>query len=78
MGLSDRTQTYFGLGVAYVLAPGMTLFANWNQVEDENIPLAAPSSKAAGGAGTTLAKFDSGGSTTRDITVLVAGVRIAF
>ena len=30
------------------------------------------------GAGTTLAKFDSAGSTTRDITVLVAGVRIAF
>ena len=78
MSLSDRTQTYFGLGVAYVLAPGMTLFANWNQVEDENIPLAAPSSKAAGGAGTNLAKFDSSGGTTRDITVLVAGVRIAF
>jgi predicted porin len=78
MKLSDRTQTYFGLGVAYVLAPGMTLFANWNQVEDENAPTAAASSKAAGGAGTTLAKFDSGGSTTRDITVLVAGVRIAF
>jgi hypothetical protein len=78
MGLSDRTQTYLGLGVSYVLAPGMTLFANWNQVEDENPPLTAPSSKAAGGAGTTLAKFDSSGGTTRDITVLVAGVRIAF
>ena len=76
--LSDRTQTYFGLGVSYVLAPGMTLFANWNQVEDENAPTAAASSKAAGGGGTTLAKFDSSGSTTRDITVLVAGVRIAF
>jgi len=75
--LSDRTQTYLGLGVAYVLAPGMTLFANYNQVEDENLPVAAPSSKAGGGAGTTLASFGTGDN-TRDITVLVAGVRIAF
>jgi len=75
--LSDRTQTYLGLGVAYVLAPGMTLFANYNQVEDENLPTAAPSSKTAGGAGTTLASFGNGDN-TRDITVLVAGVRIAF
>ncbi|MFN8891132.1 MAG: porin [Alphaproteobacteria bacterium] len=76
--LSDRTQTYLGLGVAYTLAPGMTLFANYNQVEDENLPTAAPSSTAKGGTGTTLARFDSSGSNTRDITVLVAGVRIAF
>jgi predicted porin len=78
--LSDRTQTYLGLGVAYVLAPGMTLFANYNQVEDENLPAAAPSSTTAGGAGTRLANFGSAASpdNTRDITVLVAGVRIAF
>ena len=75
--LSDRTQTYLGLGVAYVLAPGMTLFANYNQVEDENMPTAAPSSKAAGGSGTTLASFGTSDK-TRDTTVLVAGVRIAF
>jgi len=76
--LSDRTQTYLGLGVAYTLAPGMTLFANYNQVEDENLPTAAPSSTTKGGTGTTLARFDSSGSNTRDITVVVAGVRIAF
>jgi predicted porin len=78
--LSDRTQTYLGLGVAYVVAPGMTLFANYNQVEDENLPAAAPSSRTAGGAGTRLANFGSAASpdNTRDITVLVAGVRIAF
>ncbi len=85
--LQDREQTYLGFGVAYVLAPGMTLFANYNQIEDKNIPLAVASVNSAGtgavgagqpGAGTTLAKFDSSGSTTRDITVLVAGVRIAF
>ncbi|MGI9127082.1 MAG: porin [Roseomonas sp.] len=85
--LEDREQTYLGFGVAYVLAPGMTLFANYNQIQDKNIPLAGASVNSAGtgavaagaaGAGTTLAKFDSSGSTTRDITVLVAGVRVAF
>ena len=79
--LSDRTQTYLGVGVSYVLAPGMTLFANWNQVEDENLPVAAPSVRAAGGpAGTTLANFGTNANpdNTRDIQVLVAGVRVAF
>jgi predicted porin len=79
--LSDRTQTYIGVGVSYVLAPGMTLFANWNQIEDENLPTAAPSVRGNGGAaGTTLANFGTNASpdNTRDITVLVAGVRIAF
>jgi predicted porin len=78
--LDDRTQTYLGVGVSYVLAPGMTLFANYNQVKDELPPTAAPSSKTAGGTGTTIANFGSAASPdfTRDITVLVAGVRIAF
>ena len=59
----------------------MTLFANWNQVEDENLPVAAPSVRAAGGpAGTTLANFGTNANpdNTRDIQVLVAGVRVAF
>lgn len=85
--LEDREQTYLGFGVAYVLAPGMTLFANYNQVQDKNIPLNGASVNSAGtgmiaagsaGAGTTLAKFNASGSTTRDIQVLVAGVRVAF
>ena len=73
--VSDRTQTYMGLGVAYVLAPGMTLFANYNQIKDENIPTAAPTS-----AGATLTNFGTSATPdyTRDITVLVAGVRVAF
>jgi predicted porin len=73
--VADRTQTYLGLGVAYVMAPGMTLFANWNQVEDENIPTAAPTR-----AGATLTNFGTAASPdrTRDIQVLVAGVRVAF
>lgn len=76
--LSDRTQTYMGLGVAYVLAPGMTLFANWNQIQDENIPDGTPSDKGSGAAGTKgLISFGTGDK-TRDIQVLVAGVRVAF
>lgn len=73
--VADRTQTYMGLGVAYVLAPGMTLFANYNQIKDENVPTGAPTS-----AGATLTNFGPAGTTdrTRDITVLVAGVRVAF
>jgi hypothetical protein len=56
----------------------MTLFANWNQVEDENIPDGTPSSTGAGAAGTKgLISFGTGDK-TRDITVLVAGVRVAF
>ena len=78
-GVSDREQTYLGLGVQYVLAPGMTLFANWNQIKDENVPLLGQSgSISAGATRNTLAKFDAAGSTTRDIEVLTAGVRIAF
>jgi hypothetical protein len=67
-----------GLGVAYVLAPGMTLFANYNQVEDENIPDGSPSDKGAGAAGTKGLISFGGADKTRDITVLVAGVRVAF
>ena len=73
--VDDRTQTYMGVGAAYVLAPGMTLFGSFNQLKDENIPTATPTS-----AGATKTNF---GTTaipdyTRDITVLVAGVRVAF
>jgi predicted porin len=73
--VADRTQTYMGLGVAYVLAPGMTLFANYNQISDENIPGAAPTK-----AGATRVNFGTAATPdyTRDITVLVAGVRVAF
>jgi len=73
--VADRTQTYMGLGAAYVLAPGMTLFANYNQIKDENIPTAAPTR-----TGATLVNFGTAAApdNTRDITVLVAGVRIAF
>jgi predicted porin len=73
--VDDRTQTYMGVGAAYVLAPGMTLFGSYNQVKDENIPTLAPTT-----AGANRTNFGTAANPeyTRDITVLVAGVRIAF
>jgi predicted porin len=74
--VADRTQTYMGLGAAYVLAPGMTLFANYNQISDENIPnLGTATSPTKTGA--KVFEFGTNDK-TRDITVLVAGVRVAF
>jgi hypothetical protein len=69
--VDDRTQTYVGAGIAYVVAPGMTLFANYNVITDENVPTAAPTS-----TGATLTTY--GSDNKRDITVAVAGVRVAF
>ena len=64
-----------GLGAAYLLAPGMTSFSTYKQIKDENIPTAAPTR-----TGATLVNFGTAAApdNTRDITVLVAGVRIAF
>ncbi|MEN9498905.1 MAG: hypothetical protein RIS83_724, partial [Pseudomonadota bacterium] len=70
--VEDRTQTYLGIGAQYVMAPGMTLFANWNQIEDKNVPFGTPAA-----TGTKLAEFGAGDN-TRNIQVLVAGVRVAF
>lgn len=67
----DRDHTVWGIGVLYNLAPGLGLYAAYNQVEDKNIPTAAPTA-----TGTTLATFN--GSNTRNIDVLMAGIRLAF
>jgi predicted porin len=74
----DREQTYWGVGLQYTMAPGMVLFANYNQVRDDNILTGAPAV-----AGTGVTTFNSlntfkNGSNTRDIDVLMGGVRIAF
>jgi predicted porin len=74
--LDDRTQTTWGVGVAYNLAPGLVLFALYNNVNDENVPTAAPSDARYGGNGTSLASFNGGN--TRTINVGVAGIRLAF
>jgi hypothetical protein len=75
--LDDRTQTVWGVGVAYNLAPGLVLFALYNNINDENVPTAAPvNARYTGGGGTTLASFNGGN--TRTINVGVAGIRLAF
>jgi len=71
--VDDRTQTYIGAGLAYVLAPGMTLFASYNFITDENVPTGT---SAPPKTGATLNTY--GSDKTRDITVAVAGVRVAF
>lgn len=78
----DREQTYWGIGLQYTLAPGMVLFANYNQVRDDNILNGAAGVNNAAGAGPVPAARDvnrfKGNSTEREIDVLMAGVRIAF
>jgi predicted porin len=70
--LKDREHSVWGVGVLYNLAPGLGLYAAYNSVSDENIPNATGPTAA----GATLATFN--GSTTRNIDVIMAGIRLAF
>jgi predicted porin len=81
--LADRKHTIWGVGAVYTLAPGLAVYAIYQNVNDENIPTGAPSDArylarpANGGtAGTTLASFD--GSNTRTINIGMVGIRLAF
>lgn len=67
--LADRTQTVWGLGASYTLAPGMDLFANYTNVSDKNIAASA----------TALAPAGNGPlQRNRDIDVFVIGTRLTF
>lgn len=67
--LADRTQTVWGLGASYTLAPGMDLFANYTNISDKNIAASA----------TALAPAGNGpGQRNRDIDVFVIGTRLTF
>lgn len=78
--LDDRTQTLWGVGVAYNLAPGLVLFGMYNNINDENVPTAQPVNArylaGSGNSGNTLASFN--GSNTRTINIGIVGVRLAF
>ncbi|MCA3288572.1 MAG: porin [Roseomonas sp.] len=85
VNFKDREQTYWGVGLQYTLAPGMVLFANYNQVRDDNILNGAAGVQGTGvnlGATATAPARNvnrfKGNSTEREIDVLMAGVRIAF
>jgi predicted porin len=62
--LADREQTGFGIGVAYTVAPGLEVFANYNQYEDKNVRISV-----TGLTGTL---------TDRDFSAFFLGTRLAF
>ncbi len=78
--LDDRTQTLWGVGVAYNLAPGLVLFGMYNNINDENVPIGQPTNArylaGSGNSGNNLASFN--GSNTRTINIGIVGVRLAF
>ncbi|MDP3415005.1 porin [Falsiroseomonas sp.] len=64
-GVNDREQRAIGVGAVYTLAPGLELFANYTNVEDENVlPF---------GAANTAANYRD-----RSIDVFILGTRMAF
>lgn len=74
--LDDRTHTAWGIGAVYTLAPGLATYVIYQNINDENVPISAPSDARYGGNGTNLASFNGGN--TRTINVLMGGVRLAF
>jgi predicted porin len=71
--LKDRDHTVWGIGVLYNLAPGLGLYAAYNSISDENVPTGIPTATSTAA---NLATFN--GSNTRNIDVLMAGIRLAF
>ena len=71
--VKDRDHTVWGIGALYNLAPGIGLYAAYNSISDENIPTGAPTATSTDA---NLATFN--GSKTRNIDVLMAGIRLAF
>ena len=63
---ADREQQVFGVGAVYTLAPGLEVFANYTNIEDENV-------QSVSAAGVTSANFRN-----RDIDVIIIGTRLAF
>ena len=74
--LADRTETAYGVGASYLLAPGMELFANYTNVKDRNMAINTTSASAAAIA---LAPVGNGpGGRDRNIDAIVVGTRITF
>jgi predicted porin len=64
-GVADREQQAIGVGAVYTMAPGLEVFANYTNVEDENV--------RAAGAANTVANYRN-----RSIDVFIVGTRLAF
>jgi predicted porin len=71
--LKDREHTVMGVGLLYNMAPGLGLYAAYNSISDENVPTGIPT---AASTAANIATFN--GSTTRNIDVIMAGIRLAF
>jgi len=81
VGIDDRRQDLWGVGVAYNLAPGLVLFGLYNNINDENVPVTAPTNARYTGAanqtvGSQIASFNGGN--TRTINIGIVGIRLAF
>lgn len=66
----DRQQTGWGIGMAYTLAPGLELFANYNSVEDKNVYIPPAASLATAASSNTLV--------SRNYEGILIGTRLAF
>jgi hypothetical protein len=62
-----------GVGLLYNMAPGLALYAAYNSISDENVPTGIPTATSTAA---NIATFN--GSTTRNIDVIMAGIRLAF
>ena len=60
--LADREQTGYGIGAAYTVAPGLEVFASWNQYEDKNVNIT----------------FGGGTLADREWSAFFLGTRLAF
>jgi len=63
---ADRKQTTYGVGVAYTVAPGLEVFANYNYIKDENAFIRV-------GTATRAATLQD-----REISSFFLGTRLAF
>jgi predicted porin len=60
--VADREQTGWGLGIAYAVAPGLEVFANYNSFEDSNVRITA----------------NGGTLVDREFSAFFLGTRLAF
>ncbi|MBU8544376.1 MULTISPECIES: porin [Roseomonadaceae] len=65
VGVSDREQQAIGVGAVYTMAPGLEVFANYTNIEDENV--------RAAGTANVAANYRN-----RSIDVFIIGTRLAF
>jgi predicted porin len=74
---SDRQQTVWGIGATYTLAPGLELFASWNQLQDKNVYITTAASRNVGTTASPVL-VPGGVLQNRDAQVLFLGTRLAF